>query len=167
MRWALPNVCSILATHTAVLPVTVGTYIEWNLLTLAFQNRKRNENPTTRSYFFVYSKVVGFKMTRTLLNTEEVCFVTSTNERGTSHNLATQASTPGWVRSNNSNSGDFPEARTNRVILKSKAITRGLYQRMPSPCYHASRSNDINKFGLSRSGGSNANDLDFQIIIIR
>ena len=33
----------------------------WNLLTLEFQNRKQNENPTTRSYFFVYSNVVGFK----------------------------------------------------------------------------------------------------------
>ena len=98
---------------------------------------------------------------------------TSTNELQSTHSNQSArgaAVVNYWVRSNNSNSGDFPEARANRVILKSTAITRGLYPRMPSPCYHASRINifnDINKFGLSRSGGSNANDLYFQIIIIR
>ena len=37
------------------------TSIEWKILNLAFQNRKRNENLTTKSHFFVYSKVVGFR----------------------------------------------------------------------------------------------------------
>ena len=60
------------------------TSIEWNLLTLEFQNSKRNENPTTRSYFFVQSKVVGFHTVFTLLIHWEVGLAyrqrTSTNE---------------------------------------------------------------------------------------
>ena len=48
------------------------TSIEWKILSLAFQNSKRNENPTTRSHFFVYSKVVGFGMF--------ICRLTDTTE---------------------------------------------------------------------------------------
>ena len=80
----------------------------------------------TRSYFFVQSKVVGFNTFLPCLSIGRSVLRTSTNELQSSH---TKQSARGaavvnyWVRSNNSNSGDFPEARANRVILKSAAIT--------------------------------------------
>ena len=82
-------------------------------MTLIFQNRKRNQNPTTRSYFFVQLKVVGFKTTFTLLNHWRWAWRTGSVHQQTSYNLPTHTTRPAvnyWVRSNNSNSGDFPEA---------------------------------------------------------
>ena len=72
------------------------------------------------------SKVVGFNTFLPCLSIGRSVLRTSTNELQSSH---TKQSARGaavvnyWVRSNNSNSGDFPEARANRVILKSAAMT--------------------------------------------
>ena len=72
------------------------------------------------------SKVVRFNTFLPCLSIGRSVWRTSTNELQSSH---TKQSARGaavvnyWVRSNNSNSGDFPEARANRVILKSAVIT--------------------------------------------